>query len=558
MTNRDLTDEDKQQIEDSLKRIETLNASTGVEAFDGTLTEEDQKFLNQMMPNDPFKDIGGSAELENDPIGSQSGTLELSYEDWQSMLVEKYQNLVDISNEELPGLWPSLEFELSVKTILNVEGCTLPFAGILLGPPGAKKTLGLQLFKKLPNTFWTDSFSPRAFVSHSTTVSKDKLPDIDMLPKIKDKFFLTPELAPIFGRKDEELQELLSMITRILDGHGFESDTGAHGHRGYAEDIMFTWVGAAVDIPGKVHKFLGSRGAKLYFYRLPLIKKSDKEYMDEMIEDNFDSRVKKTEDALIDYMNTFNACPIGVKQKNLIKIPWDSTKDDKESLGIIRELGKLLAHFRGVVQTWENNEDYEHAFATIEDPQRAMIQLRNLARGHALSQGRNYITKEDMRIVIETVFSTASMARVRIFELLLEFKGEITTSQIVQSLKISDDTARRTMTEFEAIGLVEMQEVQGSHGGEPQKQIILVEEFGWFLSEEFRELKNSHSARKYPCVSCNQNHDYQRSILLNSVLPRTNTHTPFFLRSGDTIGQCVFQGEIFGSVIYIGDRNESV
>jgi predicted DNA-binding transcriptional regulator len=76
-----------------------------------------------------------------------------------------------------------------------------------------------------------------------------------------------------------------------------------------------------------------------------------------------------------------------------------------------------------------------------------------LARGHASSQGRNYITMDDLPIVIHTVFSTASLARVRVFELLLEFKGEITTSEIVESLNISDDIARRTMTELQAIGL---------------------------------------------------------------------------------------------------------
>ena len=54
-------------------------------------------------------------------------------------------------------------------------------------------------------------------------------------------------------------------MTGILDGHGYESDSGAHGHRGYAEEIMFVWIGAAVDIPRKVHKYLGTLGPKLYF-----------------------------------------------------------------------------------------------------------------------------------------------------------------------------------------------------------------------------------------------------------------------------------------------------
>ncbi len=64
-----------------------------------------------------------------------------------------------------------------------------------------------------------------------------------MLPRIKNKFFLTPELAPTFAAKDDDLLQVLGIMTRILDGHGYESDTGAHGHRGYNEEIMFTWVG---------------------------------------------------------------------------------------------------------------------------------------------------------------------------------------------------------------------------------------------------------------------------------------------------------------------------
>jgi hypothetical protein len=58
-----------------------------------------------------------------------------SYEEWQTELNKKYQNLKNVSNDNLRGLWDSLEFELSVNKILNIKDCTLPFAGILLGPP---------------------------------------------------------------------------------------------------------------------------------------------------------------------------------------------------------------------------------------------------------------------------------------------------------------------------------------------------------------------------------------------------------------------------------------
>ena len=65
----------------------------------------------------------------------------------------------------------------------------------------------------------------------------------------------------------------------ILDGHGYESDSGAHGHRGYNEKMTFVWVGAAVDIPRKVHKHLTTLGPKLYFLRLSrLSNKSEDDY----------------------------------------------------------------------------------------------------------------------------------------------------------------------------------------------------------------------------------------------------------------------------------------
>ncbi len=184
--------------------------------------------------------------------------------------------------KNLPNLWPPLEFALSIKMILNIKDCTLPFAGIILGPPSSLKTAVIELFRKWPQTYYTDNFSAKAFVSHSSAVSKEELEKIDMLPRIKNKFFLTPELAPTFAAKDDDLLQVLGIMTRILDGHGYESDTGAHGHRGYNEEIMFTWLGAAVDIPRKVHKQLSTLGPKLYFFRLSKIEQTEEYYYNQI------------------------------------------------------------------------------------------------------------------------------------------------------------------------------------------------------------------------------------------------------------------------------------
>jgi hypothetical protein len=97
--------------------------------------------------------------------------------------------------------------------------------------------------------YYTDDFSPKAWVSHTTSVnSQEELEAIDMLPKIRNRQFLTPELATLFNLKEDDLRLALSRITRIADGHGFASDSGVYGHRAYG-DTMFAWLGAVVDIP---------------------------------------------------------------------------------------------------------------------------------------------------------------------------------------------------------------------------------------------------------------------------------------------------------------------
>ena len=191
----------------------------------------------------------------------------ITFEQWTSILLEKYQNLKKVVEDEMPEIWPSFEFELSISRILKIGGCDLPFIGIILGRPSSYKTVVIEILKKWYNTYYTDNFTARSFVSHSTSVDADELEEIDMLPKIRNRLFLTPELSPMFTTKEEDLIQLLGLITRLADGHGYLSDSGAHGHRGYDEDIMFTWIGAAVDIPYRVYKILNNLGHRLYFFR---------------------------------------------------------------------------------------------------------------------------------------------------------------------------------------------------------------------------------------------------------------------------------------------------
>ncbi|MFL6321172.1 MAG: hypothetical protein ACJ72Q_11920, partial [Nitrososphaeraceae archaeon] len=71
--------------------------------------------------------------------------------------------------------------------------------------------------------------------------------------------------------------------------------------------------------------------------------------------------------------------------------------------------------------------------------------------------------------------------------------GSLTTNQITEFLDVSKPTALRTMTELKALGLVDMKEQQIQCEDSIKRNVMVIslkrEQFGWFLSEEFKTLR---------------------------------------------------------------------
>ncbi|HJT85073.1 MAG TPA: hypothetical protein VJ697_11370 [Nitrososphaeraceae archaeon] len=278
--------------------------------------------------------------------------LDISFEEWSAKLLEKRHLLNEKVNEYFPSMQLLLDFELAIKTILNIQDITLPFMGIVFAAPSSLKTAFFKFLRKLRYSYFTDKFTARAFVSHSANVAKEKLEKIDMLPQIKDKILLTPELSTLFSGKDDDVREQFGIITRVLDGEGLETNSGVHGKREYYGEYMFTWLGAAVDIPYSVYKFLSTIGFKIYFLRLHRIEVSEDDLLNQLTsKKDFSEKMKEVDRLLFDYLTWFEVCPISVGESNngRAKIEWDNDNDDKEIIRIIARLALLLAHLRGHV-----------------------------------------------------------------------------------------------------------------------------------------------------------------------------------------------------------------
>jgi hypothetical protein len=532
---KELEEDQQRDIQKLYDRGEIIDyKSNNNKNSNGNANKKQQKL--QVKPN-PI--IISEQEIERNRILNEIQKLrkenpDLTFEQWSDTLKEKRQNLNNKVKEYFPEILLELDFILSIKIILNIEDITLPFMGIVFAVPSSMKTKVIEILRKWPYSYFTDKFTPKSFVSHSATLTKDKLKDVDLLPRIKDKILLTPELSPLFTGKDEDIKEQFGIITRLLDGNGLETESGVHGKRGYYGNYMFTWIGAAVDIPYSVYKFLSTIGFKIYFLRLPRIEVSEDELVDQITtEKPFNEKMREIEKLLLDYLIWFEVCPISISLQNIAKIEWNKSKDDISSIKIIARLAILLARLRGNISVYKStdrddlvipiidnsnntitainySEGFIHSIPTIENPSRANQQLYNLARGHALSHGRNYITEEDIPLIIKVVLSTGSIERVLILDLLIAYNGTLTTSQITMSMRISNNTAKRTMTEFKGLDLVTMERVDPNRSNSEYK-ITLNSKFNWFLTDEFKRLRDGFK----PTTTDDNNDNKQKKIRIN-------------------------------------------
>ncbi|HYZ49361.1 MAG TPA: hypothetical protein VE593_00630 [Nitrososphaeraceae archaeon] len=132
--------------------------------------------------------------------------------------------------------------------------------------------------------------------------------------------------------------------------------------------------------------------------------------------------------------------------QRLRKMKWDRDKDDPKAKMCIAELAVLLSHLRCDVQTWTEGAggtDIGYSPSLPEHPQGAAEILFNLSKGHALLYGRNYVTMQDIPVVVKTVVSSAQIDRVKIISLLLaDGQNWLPTSRVVESFHISPQTAR--------------------------------------------------------------------------------------------------------------------
>jgi len=388
-------------------------------------------------------------------------------------------------------VWFLTDCCLSVYGAMYIKDIKNPVGLILVDAPSTEKTTVLNFFYPTEDesdpvndlVYKTDSFTPKAFVSHAAQISKNQLSKVDLLPRIKNKILIVPELAPTFSKREEDLTELIGILTRVFDGEGLESDSGVHGRRGYRGRYFFTLMGATTPLERKVWKVMGKLGSRLIFLTVETkITPQEEQHIlvnQLMSEEGYGSKVARCQEAVHNYMSALYR-----QHGRFDSIEWrQSNPEDEEWIRKVALIAGFVAKARSYVSVWKEGESYEYKIPVPERPIRLASILCNVARGHAILDGRTSLNASDMRVIYEIGMSSMPSDHRSVLVPLLESNdGIMTISEIEDELSVSPNTARQIMEKLTILGICEAEGGTHSH----KYRILLKEEFGDLLSKEFR------------------------------------------------------------------------
>jgi hypothetical protein len=373
--------------------------------------------------------------------------------------------LIDPVEEKIvmhyPNLFPAVKACLAVFGAMALKDRTKPLSLMFEAGSGKGKTAVLQMtFPMDPDAqslvYRSDKFTPKAFVTHAANVAEEKLPKMDLLPKLKDKVLVTKELAAIFRGREDELKENFAMLISVLDGKGFTSDTGMRGQRGYQEAIIFNWIGATTPLPLRTHRMMSQLGTRLLFFEIPAIQPTLEELLAFAESDTSAEAERACQRAVNEFLVALMARhPVGSLDPNDVPISRDLLRQ-------IVEWARFLVAGRAEVNYEKGGESIDDFGQSVpvsakspEGPHKVINYFKDLARGHALIHDRAEVTQDDVDLIAEVAISSIP-ANLRPIIRMLRQTDTVDSSTCARICGVSRPTARHYLLELAVLDICQL------------------------------------------------------------------------------------------------------
>jgi hypothetical protein len=417
-----------------------------------------------------------------EPVSRIDSADENEKEEHATQAIDISQVQKTITKEFSPLVWRLTEAGLVVTATLLFRDMTNPKGLVIEGNPSTQKTTFLYFFEGLEEiTYTSDQFTPRAFLSHAATIPKKKLAEIDLLPRIRFRVLIVPELSPIFGKRPEDLQENISLLIRVFDGKGLSTDSGSRGRRSLVGDYYFAMLAATTPIEWRVWKLMGKLGSRLLVLGAPEEDETPESLLTDIkTRQPYSERCQICREAVHGFLKSLWQRHGGARS-----VAWDNSKDDDELVKMLAHVALFATTARSVVSTWKDEDSSGYSYSNLirEGKRRLTTLLYDLARARALLYGRGAVNLEDIAFAAHIGLSSMPKDRRLACQVLLRESevsplGEAKTSEVEKAIDASRNTAVRLMETLAALGTVYVEKSDREHG------MKLESTFSWFTQED--------------------------------------------------------------------------
>ena len=282
---------------------------------------------------------------------------------------------------------------------------------MLVGNPSSNKTTLVDLLKDLPDVYRLDTMTANPFSSGQRESENPK----DLLPLLNNKCFVVKEYSTILGRNEEMVKQLISDLVAIYDGE-YSKHSPTRGTVKYCS--YFSHIGCVTPMAlQKRHHYMNMIGARFLYLRIPPLSDEQRRgSLERMWDNREDTRPFDEARAVVSAF-----CSILVERaKREVLFPEVS----RVSLNL---LARLIARARGIVMTekssFQDEEDghevvhYQPSECQIEEPFRALKQLRKISAALAVIHGREEVSEEELSIVKMLALSSMPTSRAEVLSL---------------------------------------------------------------------------------------------------------------------------------------------
>jgi hypothetical protein len=289
-----------------------------------------------------------------------------------------------------PHSHDELELALAAATSLDVsnQDDTALVWLLIVGVPSSDKTATMLLLKNSPQTYYLDTLTVNNFASGFVDARPGKGQQPDLLPLLNGKCLVIKDLTTLFSPRDDAVKKVLGDLQSIYDGE-YAKATGTVGV--IRHQSRFALLGCITPHAlTKHHNYMASIGSRFLYYRIPQLTEDERNEGFMVTWGGGEERKKHQADLrrlAIEHIADVRTLP------NI----W--TPETQEQQHFLQCLAKFVAHGRGAI-AWQKSSfgDYEIASVQVEEPFRALQQLRNLARALARVHGRTALTDHELEL----------------------------------------------------------------------------------------------------------------------------------------------------------------